>query len=373
MYIVDVDLPDGGHWGAEFTTPRRAGASTRGDRPDDVRRSATADRRSPVGQTAPPRRRRPSPTSAATSPRSRPTRSPIPAFYETSVADALAAKKPFVLVFATPKFCRPPQCGPTLDQLQAGRRGPPRRDVHQRRAIQAPGRRRPAPAGARRQRPAPGGRRHQRWGLLAEPWIFAVDRDGIVRGSYELTITDGRAERDPAGHHRRRLTPPQLGASSSRIATLSPPSVRYQTRTGCAVAWCSTRWPGGNSAPFSRSPMRNRASPVGRPKVEAADVDRAPPIDPDDHTDRLPWRRAAHPDRSATATEQERRGARHDDDDDEGEREEVPGAAIHVQGSGRASVQSAAPVAAIDPSRCCPVRGAASPSAQRGQVAGPGS
>ena len=28
------------------------------------------------------------------------------------------------------------------------------------------------------------------WGLLSEPWIFAVDRDGIVRGSYELTITD---------------------------------------------------------------------------------------------------------------------------------------------------------------------------------------
>ena len=27
------------------------------------------------------------------------------------------------------------------------------------------------------------------WGLLSEPWIFAVDRDGIVRGSYELTIT----------------------------------------------------------------------------------------------------------------------------------------------------------------------------------------
>ena len=27
------------------------------------------------------------------------------------------------------------------------------------------------------------------WGLISEPWIFAVDREGIVRGSYELTIT----------------------------------------------------------------------------------------------------------------------------------------------------------------------------------------
>ena len=33
------------------------------------------------------------------------------------------------------------------------------------------------------------------WGLLSEPWIFAVDRDGIVRGSYELTITDAELER----------------------------------------------------------------------------------------------------------------------------------------------------------------------------------
>ena len=27
------------------------------------------------------------------------------------------------------------------------------------------------------------------WGLLSEPWIFAVDRNGVVRGSYEVTIT----------------------------------------------------------------------------------------------------------------------------------------------------------------------------------------
>ena len=24
------------------------------------------------------------------------------------------------------------------------------------------------------------------WGLLSEPWIFAVDRNGVVRGSYEV-------------------------------------------------------------------------------------------------------------------------------------------------------------------------------------------
>ena len=39
-------------------------------------------------------------------------------FYETSVADAVAAKHPFVLVFATPAFCQSAQCGPTLDHVK---------------------------------------------------------------------------------------------------------------------------------------------------------------------------------------------------------------------------------------------------------------
>ena len=38
--------------------------------------------------------------------------------YETSEDAALAAKKPFVLIFATPKFCQTATCGPTLDRLK---------------------------------------------------------------------------------------------------------------------------------------------------------------------------------------------------------------------------------------------------------------
>ena len=28
------------------------------------------------------------------------------------------------------------------------------------------------------------------WGLRSEPWMFAVDRNGVVQGSYLITITD---------------------------------------------------------------------------------------------------------------------------------------------------------------------------------------
>ncbi|MBA2718477.1 MAG: hypothetical protein H0U52_04410 [Chloroflexi bacterium] len=43
---------------------------------------------------------------------------PVKRFYEVSEAAALAAKKPFVLIFATPKFCQTATCGPTLDKLK---------------------------------------------------------------------------------------------------------------------------------------------------------------------------------------------------------------------------------------------------------------
>src|SRR6185503_14477724 len=43
---------------------------------------------------------------------------PEPAFYETSIDQALAEHKPLVVIFATPKFCTSQQCGPTLDSIK---------------------------------------------------------------------------------------------------------------------------------------------------------------------------------------------------------------------------------------------------------------
>ena len=79
------------------------GADHRGSRSADRPRLEDADAR---------------PTSAATSRSISTDAKPDPAFYQTSVADALAAHKPFLLVFATPKFCASAQCGPTLEQIK---------------------------------------------------------------------------------------------------------------------------------------------------------------------------------------------------------------------------------------------------------------
>src|SRR6478736_9117984 len=119
MYVVNVDLPEAGTWGAEFTTSANDAAGV--ETAEQARMTFSvldAPTAIAVGQKAPASK---TPTVAdvggdvskiSTDP------TPNPAFYTTSVADAIAKKEPFILVFATPKFCKSAQCGPTLDQLK---------------------------------------------------------------------------------------------------------------------------------------------------------------------------------------------------------------------------------------------------------------
>ena len=151
MYVVNADLPHAGS-GARRSPPRRRVPTEKIRMTFEVRDSTPTVM---VGDPAPASE---TPTAADVDgdlAQISTDEEPVPAFYETSVADALAANKPFVLVFATPKFCTSQQCGPTLDHDQADRRGASRRDVHQRRAVCPRVHRGPAAAGARRERAAP--------------------------------------------------------------------------------------------------------------------------------------------------------------------------------------------------------------------------
>ena len=117
MYVVDVDLPDAGTWGAEFTTaaPGSPAETVAHDVPTSAA-SLTDDRRS-ASRPRPRRRRRP-PTSAATWRRSRPTRSPIRRSTRPRWPTRSRRTSRSCSIFATPKFCTSAQCGPTLDQFK---------------------------------------------------------------------------------------------------------------------------------------------------------------------------------------------------------------------------------------------------------------
>jgi len=191
MYIADVDLPEAGTWGAEFTT------EAPGSPAETVRLTFEVHDGSPtvaVGEPAPASDTPTLDDVGGDARRISTDTEPDPAFYTTSVADAIAGHKPFVLVFATPRFCTSAQCGPTLDRLKpvaAAHPGVTFINVEPYRLQEVEGQLQP-------ELDANGGLQAtdvtNQWGLLTEPWIFAVDRDGIVRGSYELAVSDAELD-----------------------------------------------------------------------------------------------------------------------------------------------------------------------------------
>jgi hypothetical protein len=186
MYAVNANLPHAGTWGAEVTTEAP-------DSPAETTRlTFEVHDSSPtvaVGQPAPASK---TPTLAdvkGDATKISTDEHPVPAFYETSVADALAAHKPIMLVFATPKFCTSKQCGPTLDQIKPVATANPDVtfiNVEPYKLKDVDGQLQPVLSPTNQLVPT---EVTDAWGLLSEPWIFAVDRQGIVRGSYEVLIS----------------------------------------------------------------------------------------------------------------------------------------------------------------------------------------
>jgi hypothetical protein len=114
---------------------------------------------------------------------------PDPAFYETTVKEALAAKEPFVLVFATPAFCKSAQCGPTLDRIKAVAADSPENvkfiNVEPYQLTYTEGRLQPVLDANNQLQPVEA---VNTWGILTEPWVFTVDSSGVVRGSFEGVV-----------------------------------------------------------------------------------------------------------------------------------------------------------------------------------------
>ncbi|MGH2753502.1 MAG: TlpA family protein disulfide reductase [Actinomycetota bacterium] len=98
---------------------------------------------------------------------------PDPKFYETSIAEAIAQHEPFVVVFATPKFCTSQVCGPTLDDVKAVSEDYPKITYIHSEIYEDLDPTKP-PVEAVRE-----------WGLPGEPWVFVVDRAGQVAAKFE--------------------------------------------------------------------------------------------------------------------------------------------------------------------------------------------
>ena len=183
MYAVNVELPEAGTWGVELTTEAPGSAAETTRFTFDVHDATPTVR---VGEKAPASKTPTLADAGGDAKKISTDATPDPAFYQTSVADALAAHKPFMLIFATPKFCTSAQCGPTLEHFKAIAKDHPDVtfiNVEPYQLKDAGGQLQPVLDANNALQPTDV---TNEWGLLSEPWIFAVDRNGVVQGSYEI-------------------------------------------------------------------------------------------------------------------------------------------------------------------------------------------
>ena len=182
LYAANVEFPSDGRWGTRFeaTFPDGSTQSVRADY--DV----LAEPQTPaIGEQAPSVD---TPTAADVGgdlAQLSTDDDPEPRFYETSIADALAAGEPFVVAFATPAFCQSATCGPTLETVKAVAEDHPEvvfinvepyvmafNDGSLQPVLDADGRLQAAPW-------------TEAWDLLTEPFVAVVDATGAVRAKFE--------------------------------------------------------------------------------------------------------------------------------------------------------------------------------------------
>jgi hypothetical protein len=178
LYVAYAEFDQAGAWEAELSIPNTAGEPQVSRLRLDV---LSAPRAPAVGAKAIPSRNEtaadvPDLAQLTSDPR------PDPDLYRLSIADALAAGKPFLVSFATPGYCQTAVCAPNLSVIKqlkteyAAQVNFLHVEVY------------PYPFGESFQE----GRRvaaMQEWNLLTEPWTFLVDASGTIVARYEGGIT----------------------------------------------------------------------------------------------------------------------------------------------------------------------------------------
>ena len=186
VYVTTADFPTAGAWTAQFTTAAPGGTEETVPFGFDVKEEANVVT---PGEPAPSVD---TPTVEDVGGDLRQISSddePVEAFYDTSVADALAASEPFVLVFATPAFCQSQTCGPTLEKIKAAAEDHPAVtfiNVEPYQTEFVDGRLQPVLGESNVLQTVPAA---DAYGLVTEPYVFVVDGDGIVSASFELLFT----------------------------------------------------------------------------------------------------------------------------------------------------------------------------------------
>ena len=182
LYRANVSFDAAGDWGLETITTEQDGSHRSGRMIFSVLAEGTTPA---IGEQA-PTTTTPTATTADEIARVSTDNDPDPDFYKLSEADALAQHKPFVIVFATPAFCRTATCGPTLDVIKSAAadykdkltfiRVEPYELTYENGQLQ--------PVLTKDNLPVPVDATNI-WGLPTEPYTFVVDSSGKVTAKFE--------------------------------------------------------------------------------------------------------------------------------------------------------------------------------------------
>ncbi len=179
IYVVHLRIPrPGRYW---FVAEPVGGKPIQATGTIDVARRSVSP---PVGSRAPDSD---TPTLASTHGATAKLTTRVPpdrALLRYSVAGSLAARKPFVVTFATPRYCTSRTCGPVVDVVDGVRRRFERRGI---RFIHV--------EVFDRNIPSRGYNRWMRqWRLKGEPWTFAVGRDGRIKAKFMGSVSTQELE-----------------------------------------------------------------------------------------------------------------------------------------------------------------------------------
>jgi hypothetical protein len=177
LYVTYPTFDAAGKWGAEVTV--------QGDGLDETVRAsfevAEKGMTPAVGAPVPPSD---TPTAAGRAlERITTDTDPDPDFYRTSIEDALKAGRPFVVTFATPKFCTSAVCAPTLDIVKKESEDWPQVEFIHVEVYELEDTTELTPVDAVRE-----------WGLPSEPWVFVVDGGGKLAAKFEGTVSPKELE-----------------------------------------------------------------------------------------------------------------------------------------------------------------------------------
>jgi hypothetical protein len=120
------------------------------------------------------------------------TRTPPCDMHQITLASAITNGKPTAFIIATPEFCQSRNCGPTLDELITvqGELGEQVNFVHSEVYVNDQTADTPNPVTT----PT-----FNQWGVQSEPWLFVIDRNGIIQARFEggFTAPTARAALQP--------------------------------------------------------------------------------------------------------------------------------------------------------------------------------